>query len=374
MATFYITEALAASEWNALSTGVGETGCGLPIAKGGVFHTTGLICPYKGRTIKAKKMAEYMQKRYGGSIHPDLQERLEELLARTVPQPVRVDFLDSPGAVKDMIAGGENWPHTCISGKKRSKGLIYLHKRGILKGVIQTTHDERYGRALVWNLKDGRTFVDRVYPSDKGWQYDAVRDYAKDKGWLFRGIVNGEGGVGVATKDWRLTPGHPMEIEFPLPDKGLSLPYMDTLRFGRVDKAKGTMLCSDTRIATDVLVRTAIAAGANLQLADGTHWSCKCDICGDKVADDGLCDTHAIPLTTGGRAHVDNVQYIPHHNMVLTMGCDAADRTSALYVFSPNRVSERYVPRALVRPYRGLNVLKGGDEAYINHVLDNRYF
>jgi hypothetical protein len=86
-----------------------------------------------------------------------------------------------------------------------------------------------YGRALIWTLEDGRTYVDRVYPADGGQQLAAVQRYAQQHGYLCRA------GSGATPRDGYILPNGDKisHEECPLTaivtNKWYNFPYMDTL-------------------------------------------------------------------------------------------------------------------------------------------------
>jgi hypothetical protein len=61
---------------------------------------------------------------------------------------------------------------------------IYVENPEICNMLILVDKNVLQGRALVWKLPDGTTFMDRIYGNDM--VIEGFRDYARDQGWAYR--------------------------------------------------------------------------------------------------------------------------------------------------------------------------------------------
>lgn len=104
---------------------------------------------------------------------------------------------------------------------------IYCANKGIVSLLILVNKKNKLiGRALVWKLRDGRTFMDRAYtilPSDKYVFYN----YAKENNWAYRMNELGELSLRYGNEKSKL---HDALLEVDLEEWNFKhYPYLDTL-------------------------------------------------------------------------------------------------------------------------------------------------
>lgn len=61
---------------------------------------------------------------------------------------------------------------------------LYVNNPDVCKMLILHKHNILYGRALVWTLADGSTYMDRIYGSDM--VVEGFKEYARERGWMHR--------------------------------------------------------------------------------------------------------------------------------------------------------------------------------------------
>lgn len=112
---------------------------------------------------------------------------------------------------------------------------LYVENPDVCQLLILKSHNEDtiLGRALVWKLRDGDTFMDRIYTSNDS-DVELFKKYAQEKGWMYKScqdfneytsIVLPNGGVKHLTLN--------VDLKNSYFD---SYPYMDTLKFLNYNK------------------------------------------------------------------------------------------------------------------------------------------
>lgn len=115
--------------------------------------------------------------------------------------------------------------------------------------LIRNSDQKILGRALVWNLPDGRTFMDRVYGSDS--TRELFKNYAQEQGWWKRYYDSYDYKQQWINPETREYEQVNMEIEVPRKKRILrNVPYIDT--FSYVDLTKGTIHNNSHHFTTDV--------------------------------------------------------------------------------------------------------------------------
>lgn len=118
---------------------------------------------------------------------------------------------------------------SCMNGYSQQDYLdIYVKNDDIVRLLIlkSLTGDKIVGRALLWELTDGRIFMDRIYTSEK-YQEQIFKNYAIQRGWLYR-VQQSALNTDIVTSDG-LDVGR---INVQLDRSEFSYyPYMDTLKW-----------------------------------------------------------------------------------------------------------------------------------------------
>jgi DnaJ-class molecular chaperone len=96
----------------------------------------------------------------------------------------------------------------------------------IYKSIDDT--DKIIGRALLWQLKDGKEFLDRIYTVNDS-DVQLFRDYAKENGWYYKEYNNSsDSGFAIAPDGSRIN----LDLTVNLTDASMSqFPYLDTLKY-----------------------------------------------------------------------------------------------------------------------------------------------
>lgn len=129
--------------------------------------------------------------------------------------------------------GYGDWSCMCESSSRYT--TLYAEnpdKVGML--VLNDDDGNPIGRAILWTDNEGRTIVDRVYPSEQGPQYE---EWAKANGAYIRehhsciDFCEGEKMVGV----YDPSNGNYINPEITVKSSDLVFPYLDTFHFGEVN-------------------------------------------------------------------------------------------------------------------------------------------
>ena len=138
------------------------------------------------------------------------------------------------------------------------------------------------GRALLWNLKSGKQFMDRVYPND-GSHVEKFYAYAEKKDIIVRGWNGypdespGEDG------DYPYVPvdgvnHRGLSVRLATHEEG-AMPYMDSFHYGYFDHDNDHVYCFTRSDDSCDRVFSCTGGGAN----DFPRWSC--DSCGSPITE-----------------------------------------------------------------------------------------
>lgn len=155
--------------------------------------------------------------------------------------------------------------------------------------ILVDDTDRLTGRALVWKLRDGETFMDRIYSTNDS-DVDLFKSYAIKEGWYYKGSQNNE------PDETIIAPEGEKNISNLFVDLDTDFkyyPYMDTLRY--LSKSDGYITnCYDVSyLKLDDTEGTYRCPRCN---GDDTIRCPECD--GDRRIDCDECD--------GGRIDCDN--------------------------------------------------------------------
>jgi hypothetical protein len=142
--------------------------------------------------------------------------------------------------------------------------------------ILKNEDDESKieGRALIWKLDSGKTFMDRIYYT-KDEQVEMFKEYARKNGWAFK--------VNQNIDYWRDVEFNgkigPMIITVTLNVDFEQFPYMDTLRF--LFKSKGI-------ISNQVIIDNH---SKDFELDNTDGWLSGCDTCnGEETVECSRCE------------------------------------------------------------------------------------
>ena len=119
---------------------------------------------------------------------------------------------------------------SCMSSANKSWLELYTENPevGLVIYKSMDDTDKIIGRALLWKLKDGKEFLDRIYtvnPSD----VELFRDYAKENGWYYKEHNNSSDSGYVIAPDGTRTN---LDLTVNLTDASMdNFPYLDTLKY-----------------------------------------------------------------------------------------------------------------------------------------------
>ena len=139
----------------------------------------------------------------------------------------------------------------------------------------EDNEDKITGRALIWKLDSGETFMDRIYYT-KEEEVELFKEYARKNGWIFKVRQNMDFWGDVEFTDGKQ---NSMIIKVTLNTNFDKFPYMDTMRF--LYKNKG-IISNQERLDNDY----------NDHRLDRTEgWLSGCDTCdGEESITCGECD------------------------------------------------------------------------------------
>lgn len=120
---------------------------------------------------------------------------------------------------------------SCMSDVNEEYFDIYMSNPDVCSLVIFKSEDDNdkiMGRALLWKIRDGKKFMDRIYTT-KDSDVQLFRDYAKENGWYIKRTNGSSGSGGAVAPD-----GSNVNLDLTVdikPGSYDSYPYLDTLKF-----------------------------------------------------------------------------------------------------------------------------------------------
>jgi hypothetical protein len=119
---------------------------------------------------------------------------------------------------------------SCMAGAPDSWLEVYTANPEVGLVIYKSMDDTEkiIGRALLWKLKDGKEYLDRIYtvnPSD----VELFRDYAKENGWYYKEHNNSsDSGYAISPDGTRTN----LDLTVNLTDASMdNFPYLDTLKY-----------------------------------------------------------------------------------------------------------------------------------------------
>lgn len=119
---------------------------------------------------------------------------------------------------------------SCMSSARASWLEVYTANPEVALVIYKSMDDtdKIIGRALLWKLRDGKEFLDRIYTVNDS-DVQLFRDYAKENGWYYKEYNNSsDSGNCIAPDGSRVS----LDLTVDLTDASMdNFPYLDTLKF-----------------------------------------------------------------------------------------------------------------------------------------------
>jgi hypothetical protein len=128
---------------------------------------------------------------------------------------------------------------SCMASVPSSYFDIYIENPNVCQLLILKSKEDTTkisGRALLWTIRDGKKFLDRVYTINDS-DVNLFREYAKENGWYYKYYNNSsDSGLSIAPDGERISLDLTVDITKGRYD---AYPYLDTLK--HFDPKKGTL-------------------------------------------------------------------------------------------------------------------------------------
>jgi hypothetical protein len=119
---------------------------------------------------------------------------------------------------------------SCMAGAPESWLEVYTANPEVGLVIYKSMDDTEkiIGRALLWKLRDGKEFLDRVYTVNDS-DVQLFRDYAKENGWYYKQYNNSsDSGMAIAPDGSSVN----LDLTVNLTDASMdNFPYLDTLKY-----------------------------------------------------------------------------------------------------------------------------------------------
>jgi hypothetical protein len=205
-----------------------------------------------------------------------------------------IDKLNDKFSYFELVSGDKigHWYHynnyyqrsgtlgsSCMSACPESYFDIYISNPGVCQLLILKSSEDTstiIGRALLWTIRDGKKFLDRIY-SMKDSDVNLFQEYAKENGWYYKYHNNSsDSGRCVSPSGETVELDLTVDIE---PGGYENYPYLDTLKHW--DKSKGTL--SIKRTSNTYILESTSGDYISCEECDGSgRRSCyECDGSGD---------------------------------------------------------------------------------------------
>lgn len=236
----------------------------------GVYNKERLV---KSQDIKEKEVwsKNRQELKIGRAVRALLKAADQEVLDKDIEQFVNlykstIDKLNDKFSYFDVVSGSDiaYWYHnrnyyqrsgtlgnSCMSAAPERWLKIYTENPNQCELVIFKSQDDTekiLGRALLWTLKDGKKFMDRIYVINDS-DVQLFRDFAKENGWYSKYYNNSGGDTKAYTPEGE-TINLNLRITLDVKDYEY-FPYLDTLKYftpgsGILDPYDGEYLLEDT--------------------------------------------------------------------------------------------------------------------------------
>ena len=223
-----------------------------------------------------------------------------------------IDKMNDKFSYIEVVRGGDiaHWYHaenyfqrsgtlgsSCMAGAPDSWLEVYTANPevGLVIYKSMDDTDKIIGRALLWKLKDGKEFLDRIYTVNDS-DVQLFRDYAKENGWYYKEHNNSsDSGYAIAPDGSRVS----LDLTVNLTDASMdNFPYLDTLKYfnprRKTISNEDTGGCYFLEDTGGDYVRPCDTCGGSGRMecgdcdGNGDHQCSDCD--GDGEVDCGECD------------------------------------------------------------------------------------
>jgi hypothetical protein len=223
-----------------------------------------------------------------------------------------IDKMNDKFSYIEVVRGGDiaHWYHaenyfqrsgtlgsSCMAGAPESWLEVYTANPEVGLVIYKSMDDTEkiIGRALLWKLKDGKEFLDRIYTVNDS-DVQLFRDYAKENGWYYKEHNNSsDSGYAIAPDGSRVR----LDLTVNLTDASMdNFPYLDTLKYfnprRKTISNEDTGGCYFLEDTGGDYVRPCDTCGGSGRMecgdcdGNGDHQCSNCD--GDGEVDCGECD------------------------------------------------------------------------------------
>ena len=183
---------------------------------------------------------------------------------------------------------------SCMATKSKDTFDLYSKNPEVCSLLILKSDknlDKIIGRALVWNLNSGETFMDRVYTFSDSDIY-LYREYAKSKNWHYKDSNDSDADCMLVGPDEKVTAAH-LVVTIKANQYGSYYPYVDTIKYLTEVNQEFWQLSNIEDADTDWLLESTrgIPIPVRCRSCDGTG-TVTCGFCdeGKITMECGLCD------------------------------------------------------------------------------------
>lgn len=137
--------------------------------------------PDRLKTGKPSTVFKYVAMQTGIEYTPDDVNTLSTVVGELLPTRYGFDIEIVEG--QDIIDLYARTMHTCMTSSASLN--FYARNAPNIRALRVMRDGQPFGRAILWSLKNGSCFVDRIYPSD-GAHINEISELARQNNWLMR--------------------------------------------------------------------------------------------------------------------------------------------------------------------------------------------
>jgi hypothetical protein len=225
---------------------------------------------------------------------PEEIELISNAVGQHFPDTMQYSFevLSGEGVCRAYRDSPEGW-RSCMTVHWDNYVRWYAENPDKVSVVRVTQGGIYVGRAMLWKTDEGRTVLDRVYPSDGGPQIGALARYAESQGWDYRTNHGCDYARFASGDNYTVTLRRPSSGEYP---------YVDSFRF--TDDCPRTAKTLQLNTAGDgayaIHCTNGRWEGNAEQQSDDEEPYCVCSVCGDGLGEDECHTNEAGDCHCGG--------------------------------------------------------------------------